>query len=124
MIGTDVCAVIAARFAADQRAAMGTPIDEDMQRAIIIARDDNGRVPDKARSKVPWLGHFSLKTNIAPGWPSKDSLLLQLVNLRIEEDLIRHLDVALRGPSETSRIIRVQAVHNFTSCLKVIFLSS
>src|SRR5712691_11260726 len=112
MIDTNVCGMVAEGFTADQGSAMSAAIDEDMQRAILIAGDCNGCVSDKGCFKITRLGHLRLQANVTPSRTSENPFLFHLVNRWIREDLVRH-PVSLGGPSECDRLIQIQAAHDF-----------
>ena len=67
------------------RAAVGTAIDESVQRTVVVTVDDHRGITEKAGDEVPGFRHLGLETQVAPYRPAKDALLLAFEDVRIGE---------------------------------------
>ena len=79
---------VAAALTANHGAAMRAPVEHDMQAAILVARDDDGRVADERRLVVARFRHLGFQGDEIPGGAAKETLLLRLVIRLVSEDRV------------------------------------
>ena len=84
---------------AQQRPAMGAPVDECPNLALAIAADDNRRGSDEVQLVIAGLGDFALQAQIVPGRPPKQALLLALEDFPAVENIVGNACQPFLGPS-------------------------
>src|SRR5262245_23160250 len=73
-------------FATDERSTVCTRIQQDADRVIIAAHENDGPTSHPARAKITRIRHFRLMSGINPA-VLEDPLLFQCENLRAQERL-------------------------------------
>ncbi len=74
---------VTARRATERDTAMRAAIQERAHRAIGLAHDDDGLLPDPRRDEVARSRDLALERDVAPERPTEDALLLARVQLRV-----------------------------------------
>src|SRR5207237_9200224 len=87
---------------AQEIAAMGAAVDESVDRAVRAARHDDRDLADRRGDPIARLGDLSRQTQIAPGRPLEDPLLLEPVLLGIGIDADRNLTERVGGEGEAA----------------------
>ena len=71
---------MAVRFEAELRATMSAAIHKDMDLAFVIANHHNRFLPNIGLEKITRSRDFGCQTDIVPGAPTKNTLLLARVD--------------------------------------------
>jgi hypothetical protein len=82
---------VAVRLAADGRAAVCALVDHRVDPALLVARDDDGRVADEGRLVVAGARDLGFERDVVPGRPVKNALHLACVDCLVGVDPVRNL---------------------------------
>ena len=69
---------------------MRAAVDPRRKRAVVVARDDDGRIADEGAFEIARIRNFGFERNEVPGRTAIDPLLLALVHRLRAEDLVGH----------------------------------
>ncbi len=101
MIKADVLAGVAGQFAPHQGAAMGTAVDKSLDRAGLVAIEDDRRLADLGRPKISGIGDFAVEAEKAPYRPVEDPLLLAAIDVGVVIEAVRHSAVIEVRPNRS-----------------------
>ena len=108
MIDADVTFGIAEFLATHSRAAVGATVDESMDRAVLVATDDDRSVTDIDRLEVTRVGDLGLEGEIVPGRAAENPVLFLLVQFRIVIDAEGNASEVVAGPCVAGFILHLE----------------
>src|SRR5215472_18803382 len=80
---------------------MRTAIDKRLDRARLVAIEDDRRIADPGGAVIARLRDFAVEAEIAPHRPAEDSLLLAGIDFGIVVEAVRNPAVIERRPSRS-----------------------
>ena len=113
MIHAGQRAGVAAFLQAHQRPLVRAAVDQCVDRAMLIARDDDRRFADGGEAPVARIGNFYLQTQKIPDRSTEQPPLFRGVDLGIREHTERHAcHTVLRPDQIACKIARHRDVHH------------
>src|SRR5262249_45335531 len=88
----------AALFETKQRAAVGAAVLKRVDRAVLVARDDDRDFAEARAAIAVGRGQLRFQTEEAPGRAAEDALLLPRVEFLVRIDPVGYARETLRGP--------------------------
>ena len=100
MIDAFVLASVAARLALHRGAAVGAPVHQGVQAAVLGAADDDRRVAHERRLEVVRLGDLRFQRHVVPDRAAEDGLLLAGEHVGPRKNLERHAAAVAGRPGD------------------------